>query len=199
VPNVVHMLEQLAIWDVVYEHCLYFSASSLDALFRRSRFEPIALEATYGGQFLTIEARPVRETLADDDPGANGPTTTSSRDLGGLTTAFARAHAGKLARWRQVLGQVEREGTTAVLWGAGSKAVSFLNMLDVSDTEVRYVVDVNPRKQGGHVAGTGQAIIPPHRLTEIRPGLIIVMNPLYRAEVEAELARLQVPATVLVA
>lgn len=198
VPNALYMLEQLAIWDIVYEHCLYFCAASLDALFRQSRFAPIAVQETYGGQFLTIEARPASEAPDLRGAAANGPATRS-RDLRGLTTAFARAHALKLARWRDVLEQVDREGTTAVLWGGGSKGVSFLNMLEVSETTIPYVVDVNPRKQGCHVAGTGQAIIPPYRLTTIRPRLVIVMNPLYREEVEAELGRLQVPATVLVA
>lgn len=199
VPNARYMLEQLAIWDMVYEHWLYFCVTSLDDLFRRSGFVPMVVQERYDGQFLTIEAHAAGQTA---DPRViattNGPLTRDG-GLRALTAAFARAHAEKLSRWRDVLGQVDREGTTAVLWGAGSKGVTFLNMLEVSEATIPYVVDVNPRKQGCHIAGTGQMIIPPSRLTETRPRLVVVMNPLYRDEVEAELRRLQVPATVLIA
>lgn len=199
VPNARHMLEQLAIWDIVYEHCLYFCAASLERVFRRSGFAPIAVRETYEGQFLTIEAHAAAPPVASPaDATAKGGMARDG-DLPTLTTAFARAHAEKLARWRDVLEQVRRERTAAVLWGAGSKGVTFLNMLDVSEDTVRFAVDINPRKQGCHVAGTGQEIVPPARLKEFSPRLVVVMNPLYRTEVEAELARLRVRATVLVA
>ncbi len=220
VPNARHTLERLAIWDVVYEHCLYFSATALAGLFRRSGFVPLAVRETYGGQFLTIEARPAtpagasaggaadrgpsapadRAPGAPVDPGsATGGVASEPGGLEPLTRAFARAHADTLARWRDVLGRVDREGTPAVVWGAGSKAVTFLNLLGATDRTIRCVVDVNPRKQGAYVVGTGQAIVAPDRLREVRPGLVLVMNPLYRDEVEAELARLRVAARVLVA
>jgi hypothetical protein len=198
VPNARHMLEQLAIWDIVYEHCLYFCRTSLAGLFRRSGFAALLVRETYGGQFLTIEARSAAQ---DADPGVVEAAGAGEpeRDLRALTSAFARAHAEKLARWRGILGQAEREGTPAVVWGAGSKAVTFLNMLEVSDRTIPYVVDVNPRKQGAYVAGSGQAVIPPAQLKEIRPRLVLVMNPLYRDEVAADLGQLGVPASILVA
>lgn len=199
VPNALHMLEHLAIWDIVYEHCLYFCAASLDGLFRRSGFAPIAVQETFDGQFVTIEARAAAPAAGPRGHGTTSEPVTRPGGLRALTAAFARAHEEKLSRWRDVLGEADREGTAAVLWGAGSKGVTFLNMLEVSDAAIPYVVDVNPRKQGCHVAGTGQLIIPPSRLIETRPRLVVVMNPLYRDEVEAELRRLQVPATVLIA
>jgi hypothetical protein len=44
-----------------------------------------------------------------------------------------------------------------VLWGAGTKAVGFLNMLDIfSGDGIKYVVDVNPRKSGRFVPRTAR-------------------------------------------
>jgi hypothetical protein len=200
VPSVLYTLEQLGIWDIVYEHCLYFSPTSLERLFVDAGFTPIAVRETYDGQFLTIEARPAETTgapVASHARTFNRPLDSS--DLTSLVAAFARAHRDKIAHWRAVLGQAARDETTAVLWGAGSKGVTFLNMLEVSETTISSVVDVNPRKHGCHVAGTGQTIIGPAQLPDIRPRLVIVMNPLYRAEIEAELERLDISATILVA
>jgi C-methyltransferase C-terminal domain/Methyltransferase domain len=217
VPNVLHTLEELAIWDVIYEHCLYLSPRSLERLFAAAGFAVIATREVYEGQFLTIEARPagVARTPGGktgsselDDIDRRRPTggrpaparTPNDTDrLGPLTATFARHHEQKIARWRDVLAEVERDGDTAVLWGAGSKAVTFLNVLEVDERVVPCVVDINPRKQGCHVPGTGQMIVPPSRLADIRPRLVIVMNPVYRAEIEADLRRHEVRSSILIA
>jgi hypothetical protein len=36
------------------------------------------------------------------------------------------------------------------------------------------------------MAGTGQFIVPPERLSDIRRDLVIVMNPTYRAEIASQ-------------
>jgi hypothetical protein len=45
-------------------------------------------------------------------------------------------------------------------------------------------VDINPGKQGMHVPCTGQKIVPPEFLQKYQPDLIIVMNPIYKQEIQ---------------
>jgi hypothetical protein len=85
-----------------------------------------------------------------------------------------------------------------VIWGGGSKGVTFLNALK-AEREVEYVVDVNPRKQGRFVAGTGQEIVAPEFLVDYGPHAVLVMNPIYEGEIRRRLNELGVPATVIVA
>ena len=47
-----------------------------------------------------------------------------------------------------------------ILWGGGSKAVAFLTTLDVREG-IEYAVDINPRRSGTFLAGTGQEIVAP--------------------------------------
>ncbi len=68
------------------------------------------------------------------------------------------------------------------MWGAGSKGVSFLNTVGIQDG-IRYVVDVNPRKGGRYVVGTGQEIVAPEFLRGYRPDITIVMNRIYDREI----------------
>ena len=70
-----------------------------------------------------------------------------------------------------------------MLWGSGSKGVSFLTTLDVGN-KIEYVVDINPRKEGMYVAGTGQRIVPPAHLRTLRPDVVILMNSIYRHEIQ---------------
>jgi hypothetical protein len=69
-----------------------------------------------------------------------------------------------------------------VAWGAGAKAVTFLNIVDPGDV-ISHVVDINPRKTGRFVPGSGQEIVEPNALRELRPQMILLMNAIYRDEI----------------
>jgi hypothetical protein len=86
---------------------------------------------------------------------------------------------------------MREDGVRVVLWGGGSKAVAFLTTLNIQD-EVQYVVDINPYKQGTYMTGTGQPIVGPQFLKEYQPDAVILMNPIYRREVENQLTRLEI-------
>ena len=45
-PDVKRVLDEVAFWDVYYEHCSYFSLGSLARLFRRSGFEVLTSRPT---------------------------------------------------------------------------------------------------------------------------------------------------------
>ena len=60
----------------------------------------------------------------------------------------------------------------------------FLNMVESRDA-IQYVVDFNPRKNGMHIAGAGQRIVPPDFLREYRPEVVVVMNPIYQEEIRS--------------
>ncbi len=81
---------------------------------------------------------------------------------------------------------INRRGQRAVVWGSGSKAVSYLTTLGITD-ELEYVVDVNPHKYGKFLAGTGHEIVAPKFLVEYQPDVVIVMNPVYCEEIGASL------------
>ena len=71
-----------------------------------------------------------------------------------------------------------------------SKGVAFLTTLGQSIDDIAYAVDINPIKHGTFMAGTGQEIVAPEFLREYRPDVVVIMNPVYRAEVTADLSAL---------
>src|SRR3546814_9808289 len=74
----------------------------------------------------------------------------------------------------------------------------FLNMNAAAAAGViEHVVDINPRKAGHHIAGTGQEIILPEDLRRTRPDAVIVMNPTYVTEIGRHLRELGAPCTVV--
>ena len=177
VPNMAYTLRAHAIWDIIYEHCGYYSPQSLACLFARTGFTVLQTRATYAGQFLTIEARPAE---APDDAGC--PSAAALALLAAQVETFADVFRAKVDEWRQKLDAWQEAGQKVVAWGSGSKGNTFLNVLNTQG-QIEYIVDINPRKVGKFVVGTGQEIVHPDFLRAYRPDVVILMNPIYREEI----------------
>jgi hypothetical protein len=177
VPNARLILDKLSIWDIMYEHCDYFTVESLGHLFASSGFEIHDLREAYEGQFVSIEVSPA-VSASSRAAGPPGDLQT----LTALVDEFSHRFSEKKNEWQSHLRELESAGSSAVVWGAGGKTVGFLNMLQIGN-QIRYVVDVNPGKQGTYLAGGGQAILAPEALKEIRPDTVIIANPVYEREI----------------
>lgn len=215
VPDASYMLEREAIWDVIYEHCNYFTPAAITRSFELAGFEPLGTASVFGGQFLTMRARAASQGSSPSAKtatpraalGRNGENATIPVAQRGATQAdiqdrFATLHRAKVERWRGVLSGLASRGQRAILWGAGSKGVTFLNTFarELSQHPVlQHAVDLNPRKQGCFVMGSGVEIVAPEALRTIRPSAVIIMNPIYEREIRTQLATLGIQADMLVA
>ncbi len=168
VPEAARIFEEGAFWDIYYEHTNYFDATALEQAFARAGFETTGIEWLFDDQYLGIYARAVT-----NPPDSTAPPRIFSGQLLEETCRYW------YERIRQAHGQV-------VIWGSGSKGVAFLHAVD-PDGKVAAAVDINPYRQGRFMPGTGQPIIAPENLKSLQPALVIIMNPIYRAEISAML------------
>lgn len=187
VPDGAYLLRRTALWDVIYEHPSHFTPTSMHRLLSDAGFSVSRVDTSFGGQYLWAEAFSGRA-------GGDAATAVDTD----LATAFASRAAALVAHWSDRLAAERAEGRRIALWGTGSKGVTFLNLVPGAEA-VADVVDVNPRKHGLHVPGTGQRVVGPDALARTRPDLVVVMNPLYVEEIERVLAGLGVTARVAVA
>jgi SAM-dependent methyltransferase len=190
-PDVTRILREAAFWDVYYEHCSYFSSGSLARLFRASHFDLLELGRDYGDQYLLLAAKP-----ADLATQPAFPLENDIQQMNGDVEHFRRAVPSTIEHWRSVILSARRQGKKVVLWSALSKAVSFLTTLKVGDA-IEYTVDINPHRQGRYLPTTAQPIVAPSFLQQYKPDLVILMNPIYVAEVQRDLARMGLSAEVL--
>ncbi len=199
VPNALWTLRHGGIWDIIYEHCSYFSPASLADLFRKHGFRVLAVNEVFGGQFLTIEATTEEQgSRGAGEQGSGGALNDGLDALEADARAFAANYDAKRDEWRGRLNKLAATGKRGVVWGAGSKGVTFLNVMGAGE-EIVAVVDINPRKQGKYVAGTGQRIVAPTELAELRPDFVIIMNANYREEIGGMLSEVGVSAEIMVA
>ena len=192
VPDVRRILQEIAFWDIYYEHCSYFSLGSLSRLFRKSGFEVADLWTDYADQYLMIEARPGHDQ-AQERLQAEDDLDDLVKDL----DLFVANEGQKLHKWRSDINGFVEDGCKVVLWGGGSKAVAFLTTLKINLDMIQYVVDINPYKAGTFMAGTGQEIVAPDFLIEYTPDVVVIMNPIYQAEIQQDLNKMGVQAKLL--
>jgi SAM-dependent methyltransferase len=180
VPDSLRILRDIAFEDIYYEHCCYFTEAPLRSLFARHGFAAEAVWRDYDGQYLGLLARFAGDAATRDDDAAD------TAALGRLAAGFGAAHAAKLADWRGVLAEAGR----SVVWGSGSKGVTFLGALGSAARSVTHVVDINPHRQGMYMVGSGHPIVAPEALAGIRPDTVVVMNRVYVPEIRQALAAL---------
>jgi SAM-dependent methyltransferase len=181
-PDAARVLAEGAFWDVYYEHCSYFTAGSLGRLFRACGFTVLNIELAFDGQYLLLEAMPAGAASNSPHPLEEAPGAVVA-----VAARFKERFSTMIAGWRTELAEQSAAGHRTALWGGGSKAVSYLTNLPAD--EVAYAVDINPRKQGRFLAGSGCRVVGPQDLPKEPPDVVIAMNPVYATEIQAELDR----------
>lgn len=180
-PDTERILAEGAFWDVYYEHCSYFTTSSLSYLFRSRGFDILQLQFAFDDQYLLLEA-----AVGEVDRSIDSDHVA---DIVARCRTFGEGARREVDHWRSLVDEFASRGETVVVWGAGSKAVGFLSALG-RDAEVAAAVDVNPFKQGSFLPGSAHEIISPESLRELQPELVLVMNPIYTTEIGNSLADL---------
>jgi SAM-dependent methyltransferase len=186
-PDVQRVLDEVAFWDIYYEHCSYFSLGSLARLFRRTGFEVVELSTEYDDQYLLIAATPSTVPAQGEPLAAEDDLDRLRAGIDGFRTGYDEVVGG----WRDRIARLDAEGGKAVIWGSGSKGVSFISNLALG-SELAAAVDINPHKWGKYMVGSNHEIVSPETLRTSQPDLVVAMNPIYLDEIGAHLAELGV-------
>lgn len=182
VPCIIRILNIQAFWDIFYEHCSYFSPGSLARLFRKNHFEILDTYLEYDNQYLFLEARPSPSNSSPEHP-----LEESIQQMQEYVDDFVVKINQQLGSWRNRLQKMKDGNKNVVVWGGGSKSVGFLTQFDDLKA-IGHVVDINPHMQGNYIPGIGIQYITPDQLRNIKPDVVIIMNGVYKNEINTMLA-----------
>lgn len=159
VPNFEMMLQQRLLTEFIPDHVVYFTEATLRRSLETSGFDVDCIRTIWHGYILSAEVhlRPEADLTGFED---------QLQRLSSQLQAFAQRHsAGRMA-----------------VWGAGHQALTTLALADIH-TQVRYVVDSAPFKQGRYTPATHLPIRPPDALRQDPVDAVIVMAAGYSDEV----------------
>ncbi len=177
-PSLEWIVNGRVLHDFFHEHCNYFSAGALDCALARAGFRALSIDPVFGGQYHWVEAVPAERRAALPEV---GEALTRLDDLAAYENGFTAA-------WRERLAALKQEGNIAV-WGAGAKGVTFVNLVDRHSDLITCLIEINPAKQNRFTPATAHPVLAPREAMRKDMAAIIVINPNYRAEIEADLRR----------
>jgi SAM-dependent methyltransferase len=190
-PDVHRVLREAAFWDIYYEHCSYFTTGSLARLFRKHDFDLLELELEYDGQYIVIAGCPSNKSGQLPLDGE-----ADLDDIADAVANFPGRFRDLSESWISRLNRMHSQGKRVVMWGGGSKAVSFITTLGL-DEQIDFVVDINPHKHGKFVPGSGHEVRNPEELKDFHPDCVILMNPVYKEEVRKMLESMRLTPQIL--
>ncbi|HMF72711.1 MAG TPA: class I SAM-dependent methyltransferase [Flavitalea sp.] len=169
VPTFDWIIGKSAYWDIFYEHCNYFTESSLSKMFHEAK-----TDSFFGGQYIYLigDLSQLKDTIDHSD--------TFVTDASGFSMQ-RDAHASLV-----------KTSKSKAIWGAGAKGSTFLNIMDPERIFFEYVIDINPAKQSKFIGGTGHPIFSSDALRTRPVNEIFVMNENYLSEIQSIVGDLHV-------
>jgi hypothetical protein len=157
-------------FDIFYEHVNYFRLADFERMFG-ALYE---IGHTFAGQYLYAVA-----DLA---------TLRTPRRRAGDDFEFPPSFLSSLDACEARLAAQPR--AARAIWGGASKGVIFALFMERAGTPIDTVIDINPAKQGRHLAATGLRVQSPEEaMAHLPAGAdVFVMNSNYLQEIEAATA-----------
>jgi len=155
-------------FDIFYEHVNYFRLEDFERLFS----EVVAVGHFFGDQYLFCVAE--LQNLCDPPHSGWTPVDMPS-DFTPSEDCLARIESAE-------------PSVRQAVWGCGSKGVIFSLMRARAGNPIDVAIDINPKKQGMYLPGTGLKVMSPHNGLAALPNgsTIYVMNPIYFHEIKSQ-------------
>ena len=191
VPDLEWIIRNDVFWDFCYEHCNYFTESSLRVALARAGFSVARTRLGFGDQYRWMEAvsapagaasvaRPPEQTREDGGSAALRPAAVAD-----ALASYADSERGRIDVLRARLRELRAAGLAIAVWGMATKGVMFTLLVDPGGELIDAAVDVNTNKQGCFVPLSGRPIEAPSALRRFtgQSLTVIVMNTNYAAEI----------------
>ncbi len=179
VPYVRDLIEHLEFDTIYHEHLCYFSASSLENLFRRHDLMIVDVERIpiHGGSLRVFVGHQEIFESKGTDRLKGLLKEESSWGVEEVSTYHSFSMRVERLRddLRALLGDLKMQGKLIAVYGASAKGSTLLNYLGLGKETLDFVVDRSTAKQGLLTPGTHLEIYPPGKLLEEMPDYVLLL------------------------
>lgn len=187
VPHASRTFNNDIVWNIAYEHHNWFNETSFRVLCERAGYEVTAIGPCWGDEYLGAEC-----VLGDPKPDSVAPAETIEA-LRKRVAEFAETVRTYAQKWSERLAELNKTGKRVAIWGAGARALLFLNQIENMD-HVGCVVDINPDRQGRYLAHICVKIDAPEAIHDFKPDLMLISNSAFAEEIKAQARELGINA-----
>ncbi len=181
VPNFDMMQKELLFTEFISDHLLYFTENNLCMMLEYNGFEVLECAPHWHDYVLSAIVRKKQHGCVDT---AKIKKTVTTADFSG----FKMAKDGLIKALQTLTGQIKKEGKKLAIWGASHQALAIIGMSEI-ESNIEYIVDSAPFKQGFFTPGTHLLVVEPKYLEKEPVDVVIVMAASYNKEVVQVLKR----------
>ncbi|MBF0436863.1 MAG: methyltransferase domain-containing protein [Magnetococcales bacterium] len=161
VPNLEYLLASRCYYEFVADHVSYFTTATLRFAFEKNGFEVLDCHTINNDNDILAIVRK-RQPLS---------LAGQYREVEEL-----------IGELRRIVGRYQAENRKVAVWGAGHRTLALLALANL--TQIEFVIDSAPFKQGRFTPVLHKLIVAPSTLLSAGVGLVLVMVPgIYPAEV----------------
>lgn len=189
VPAWEWIIDNNSIYAFAYEHCSYYSKYSIGYTLRSRNFHPKKISFTFNNEYLQYYGVnfSVPKTLKCIEAKSRETIIEKSKLFKNNLQVFLE----------ELKKQLSSILANAVLWGAAGKGTGLLNLLDTNYDQLKYVVDSNPARHNTYIPRTGQQVVSPEFLKELKPRYILITNHNYYDEIRSQILKLGLHADII--
>jgi SAM-dependent methyltransferase len=185
-PYLGDMIEHTEFDTIYHEHLCYFSATAVDALFRRHGLLLLDAErvAIHGGTLRMF----VGHLVDGAQPSTAVKALLDQERAWGIDRIEAyRPFAGRVeglkASLRSLLADLKGQGKRVAAYGASAKGSTLLNYFGIGRETLDFVADRSTVKQGRFTPGTHLPIRPAEAILEERPDYVLLLTWNFKDEI----------------
>ena len=160
-PDLLEMLEQ-GTFDLIYhEHLSYFGISPLVQLFRQHDMEIFRVDkvSTHGGSLRIYTQMNGADHKRDPSVGERLSSEKSWIADGRIYEEFAKKAYSMRDSFATKITNLSQAGKKIAGYGLPAKANTIINFCGISSSQIQYIVDDNPLKQGRFAPGSKIPIV----------------------------------------
>jgi novobiocin biosynthesis protein NovU/D-mycarose 3-C-methyltransferase len=183
VPYLADLVDRAEYDTIYHEHLSYFAVGPLAVLLNRHglRVERVKFFGVHGG---TIRVT----AIAGEGVSPDVQTWIDRENQRGLATraafeVFARKVQSARDELLRQLKALRQQGKKVLGYGAPAKGTVVLNYCGIGTDLLPAVIDSTPAKQGWHVPGTHQPILPPQAMDTQKPDVLLLLAWNHAAEI----------------
>lgn len=190
-PHLLKLVQGNQFDTVYHEHFSYLSLAATSGIFKRHGLSVFDVEElpTHGGSLRVFAQRTdcgMRETSA-----CVARLLAAEVDAGITTESLYASFQAKADRVKDdflsFLIGAKRAGKTVAAYGAAAKGNTLMNYAGVRSDLIRFVVDLNPAKQGKYMPGSRIPIVDERRLEQEKPEFVVILPWNLKTEVTQQL------------
>lgn len=190
-PHLMRLIEYTQFDTVYHEHFSYLSLLAVSRIFDRAGLRVYDVEElpTHGGSLRVFGCHHASQHVTSEAVGRI-LAEEHHRGLDSLAVYLAFQQSADIVKngLLQFLLEQKRQGKKVAGYGAAAKGNTLLNYAGVKPDLLPYVCDAAPSKQGKYLPGAHIPIVPPDRIFEQKPDVVLILPWNIKDEVQKQLS-----------